>query len=84
MADSTSDLDIIMYAAKHIKEHPGVSEFGGYPGATRFPDLGPGPDRSADPPGLPRYRAAYKPITEPQSPSDIDVSRVGKGRARVP
>ena len=80
MTDRTSDLVAISYAAKNFPEHPGASEFGGYPGPTRFPDLGPGPDRSADPPGLPRYRAAYAPITEAQSGSDIEVSRAGAGR----
>jgi hypothetical protein len=84
VTDRTSDLAAISYAAKHHPEYPGSSEFGGYPGPTRFPDLGPRSDRSTDPPGLPRYRAAYQPVTAPQSGSDIEVGRIGKDRGRIP
>ena len=69
-------LDPVIYAAGHTREHPDASEFGGRPGPTRYPHLGPGPDPD---PRLPRYRAVYAPISPPQSASDIEVGRIAPG-----
>ena len=62
-----------IYAARSLRAHPDASEFGGYPGPTRFGHLGP---RPVPDPRLPRYRAVFDPINEAAPPSGIEVGRL--------
>ena len=61
-----------MWEAKHLREAPDASEFGGAPG--------PDPHAHADPPPEHRgYPNRYMPITPAQSPEDISIGRAKRG-----
>lgn len=80
MTDGTrysSWLDNAMSAAKRFKEPDGASEFGGAPGCD--------PHAHADPPPSHRgYPGRYKPISPPQSVSEIGIESVPRGTGGIP
>jgi hypothetical protein len=83
MTDSASWAENAMSAAKHTREHPDASEFGGAPG--------PDPHAHADPPSSergycqePLAGGRYMPISPAASPDDISIQSLRRGTGGTP
>ena len=76
MAYGTNWPQNAIWAAKRFKEPAGASEFGGAPGPDAHAHADPPPTHVG-------YPGRHVPISDPQSPCDVVVSPVGRGRGRV-
>lgn len=82
MTDSASWAENAMSAAKHTREHPDASEFGGAPGPDAHAHADPPPTHQGYAAG-PLGSGRYMPISPPQSVEDIaTMSTISRPRTR--